>query len=352
MTSKPLLDVLSNKATDTLPIWLMRQAGRYLPEYWEVRNKFPDFIRFCLNPEAVCEVTIQPISRFGFDAAIIFSDILIVCEALGSEVKFVKNHGPSLKKIDREEALPNIKDLNLEVFDTVKKGISITKKELELNYKNTALIGFAGSPFTIAAYMINGGSSDDDFESVRKFIIEHENTFDSLIKTIIETTKIYIDHQVLGGIEVFKLFDSWAGVLPASYFEKYVYQPNLEIIKYVKEKHNHIRTIVFPRQAGSNISKFFEVDYADCIALDQFANIKNVNKIRGNKVIQGNLDNFTLAYGNKEKIIKECDNILDTTFGNNLIFNLGHGILPTTPIDNVKLLVDRVKNYGIKQNKS
>ncbi|MCE2992306.1 MAG: uroporphyrinogen decarboxylase [Alphaproteobacteria bacterium] len=348
MISKPILNVLSNKTTETVPIWLMRQAGRYLPEYWEVRNKFPDFIKFCLNPEAVCEVTLQPIERFGFDAAIIFSDILIVCEALGSEVKFVKNHGPSLKKIENEKTLPNIKDLSLEIFDTVKKGISITKKELELNFKNTALIGFAGSAFTIAAYMINGGSSNDDFESVRKFIIEQEKTFDSLIKTIIEATKIYIDHQVSGGIEVFKLFDSWAGVLPSFQFDKYVYQPNLEIIKYIREKHSSIKTIVFPRQAGSNISKFFEHDYADCIALDQFANIIYTNKIRGDKVIQGNLDNFTLAYGNKEQIIKECDNILHTTFGRNLIFNLGHGILPTTPIENVKLLVERVKNYGIK----
>ncbi|MDX2082470.1 MAG: uroporphyrinogen decarboxylase [Rickettsiales bacterium] len=341
-----------NKLIDTLikkenfsqpPIWIMRQAGRYLPEYLEIRRDVKNFLDLCYNPELACEVTLQPIRRFDFDAAIIFSDILVIPDALGVKVDFVKNEGPKLKKISNISDLKKLKVNNIKShLKPVFEAIELTKSKLS---NEKALIGFSGAPWTLACYMIEGGSSKN-FDSVRQKAINYEEFFLQLIEILTESIIQYLSQQIKAGANVVKLFDSWAGILPPQQLKKWVIEPTKKIVTEIKKLHPNIPIICFPRGIGVNYKEFAAAVDCHGLALDQNLEKnwakKNLQENLG-KVIQGNLDNFLLAFGSKKEIEEEVLNILETFNDKPFIFNLGHGILPQTPIENVELLMNLVR---------
>lgn len=335
------------QANETPPIWIMRQAGRYLPEYRKVRSNFKTFMDFCLTPEAAAEVTIQPISRFNFDAAIIFSDILIIPKALGIEVNFKENEGPILDRIKSEKDLSKLTKPNEEIFSLVAKAISLVRKELDNKFPSTALIGFVGSPFTVASYMLEGrGGRKSDFTIMKEIMVGNMPLLSQIIKYIIGASKIYIKYQIEAGAEVIKLFDSWAEIVPECYFDELIFNPNEEIIKFIKLNYPHIKVICFPRNIGIKAVKFMKNSSMDCVALDQHNSLDLLSSINESKTLQGNLDNNLLAYSDKTEIENQVKNIMDTMRSKKFIFNLGHGILPSTPIENVQYLIDTVRSYG------
>jgi uroporphyrinogen decarboxylase len=333
---KKLLKTLQGEKFSTPPIWFMRQAGRYLPEYREIRAKANNFLELCYNPKLASEITLQPIRRFGFDGAILFSDILVIPDALGVKVEFVKNEGPKLQKTLDEKALLNLNLNNIEnhlerVFET----IDLTKSKLD---ENTTLIGFSGSPWTIATYMVEGGGSKN-FENVRSLAISNPQFFSKLTEILVEAISIYLIKQIEAGVEVVKLFDSWAGVLPESEFKKWVINPNKKIIENVRKKYPNFPIILFTRGAGAGYENVASNIENVALAIDQALPKKWAQEILQNKhqrIIQGNLDNILLASGSLEEIEKEVLEIKNS-FGNSpFIFNLGHGVLPHTPIENVE----------------
>ncbi len=340
-----LIDTLLKKESNKKPpIWIMRQAGRYLPEYREIRSDVKSFLDLCYNPKLASKVTLQPIERFGFDAAIIFSDILVIPDALGVNVEFVKGEGPKLEKTLNETDLNKLDISKIEshlnpVFET----LDLVKSKLD---NSTALIGFSGSPWTLACYMIEGGGSKN-FESVRRSAIENEEFFSKLIEILTQSIIQYLSLKIKAGANVVKLFDSWASVLPPHQLQKWVIEPTKKIIAELKKLHPEVPIIAFPRGIGVNYLDFAKQVNSDGLAIDQTLEKnwakKNLSQDLG-KVVQGNLDNILLAFGSKDEIKKEVLNILETFEGQPFIFNLGHGILPPTPIENVELVVDLVKN--------
>ncbi len=326
------------------PIWFMRQAGRYLPEYREIRAKANNFLELCYNPKLASEITMQPIRRFGFDGAILFSDILVIPDALGVKVEFVKNEGPKLQKVLNEKSLLSLNLNNIEnhlerVFET----IDLTKSKLD---ENTTLIGFSGSPWTIATYMVEGGGSKN-FENVRTLAISNPQFFEKLIEILVEAISIYLIKQIEAGVEVVKLFDSWAGVLPESQFQKWVINPNKKIIENVRNKYPNFPIILFTRGAGAGYENVASSIENVCLAIDQSLPKKWAKEIlqqKHQRIIQGNLDNILLASGSLEEIEKEVLEIVNSFGDSPFIFNLGHGILPHTPIENVERVLKVLRN--------
>ncbi|MDF3048010.1 MAG: uroporphyrinogen decarboxylase [Candidatus Midichloriaceae bacterium] len=351
---KPLLEKISSKPNSRTPIWIMRQAGRYLPEYREVRSKFSNFIDFCLTPEAAVEVTLQPLKRFPLDAAIIFSDILLIPKALGMNVEFSPSHGPKLEAIKSLRDIKKITKPNEAIFEKVGQAIKLVKKELTSDFKDKTLIGFAGAPFTIAAYMIEGGGSKE-FAKVKQFFIENPNEFSELLNIIVQATIEYLKVQVKSGAEVIKIFDSWAGIVPNNEFQNMVVKPIERIVNAVKAEFPVVPFIVFARNAGSNLRYFKSKTNIDAYAIDQYNDLtwafKALTKNERAPVLQGNMDNTLLAYGNRKQIVECAHKILDKAHDKSLIFNLGHGILPETPIDNMKCLVETVVGYEHERGK-
>jgi uroporphyrinogen decarboxylase len=336
---KKLLKTLQGEKSKIPPIWFMRQAGRYLPEYREIRAKANNFLELCYNPKLASEITLQPIRRFGFDGAILFSDILVIPDALGVKVEFVKNEGPKLQKVLNEKSLLNLNLNNIEKhLERVFEAIDLTKSKLD---QNTTLIGFSGSPWTIATYMVEGGGSKN-FENVRTLAISNPQFFEKLIEILVEAISIYLIKQIEAGVEVVKLFDSWAGVLPESQFKKWVINPNKKIIENVRKKYPNFPIILFTKGAGASYENV-ALDIEDvALAIDQYLPKKWAREILQNKhqrIIQGNLDNILLASGSLEEIEKEVLEIVDSFGDSPFIFNLGHGILPHTPIENVEMVL-------------
>jgi len=329
------------------PIWIMRQAGRYLPEYREVRSKVDNFLELCYTPEVASKVTLQPIERFDFDAAIIFSDILTIPDALGLDVKFVKGVGPKIGRISEMSDLEklkvdNIKDYLKPVFEV----ISVTRDRLTVSKD---LIGFSGSPWTLACYMVEGGGSKN-FDLARKAALLKEEFFSKLIDILTDSVINYLKEQIKAGANVVKLFDSWAGILPPRDVERWVIEPNKKIVLELKKEFPEVPVICFPRGIGFMYEEFVREVGPDGIALDQ-----NVDRRWAREklhdgmgvAIQGNLDNYLLAFGSKGEIKKEVLDILKIFGDGNFIFNLGHGILPETPIENVEFVIDLInKNSG------
>jgi uroporphyrinogen decarboxylase len=346
---KPLLDKLRLMPNSRTPIWIMRQAGRYLPEYLEVRKKFKSFVDFCLTPDAAATVTLQPLERFNLDAAIIFSDILLIPKALGMKLEFLESYGPKLEAIESLRDMKKLTEPNFLVFEKVGEAIKLAKEKIGTDFKDKTLIGFAGAPFTIASYMIEGSTSKD-FEKVRKFAVQNPKEFSELINVIISATIEYIKVQVINGAEVIKIFDSWAGNVPNYEFKNHVVMPIMKIIDGVKKEFPDIPFIVFARKAGNNLKAFKAKTNIDAYAIDQYTDLtwafKNLANDSKQLVLQGNFDNTLLAYGNTRQISSHVNKIFAKSRNKNLIFNLGHGILPQTPIDNVKYLVDMVISMG------
>ncbi|ABV79888.1 uroporphyrinogen decarboxylase [Rickettsia bellii OSU 85-389] len=325
------------------PIWLMRQAGRYLPEYMAVRKEVKNFLEFCYDVDKATEVTLQPIKRFGFDAAIIFSDILVLPHALGWEVDFKENIGPLLKQFKSKEDFKYLQDNSNDKLEKVYEIVKKVRKELP---KSTSLIGFAGSPWTVMTYMLEG-KGKQDFRVSKKFIYENKDLAKELLNFITEKTIHHLINQIKSGANIIKIFDSWAGILPEEEFKKFVIEPTKKIIKSIKGYFPDIPIITFPKGAGLLYEKFLEEVPTDIIAIDPLIPLEKM-KLWSNKVtVQGNLDPVILL--TNKKIIKEkIHKILSIMENKNFIFNLGHGILPETPPENVEFLVKCIREYEYK----
>lgn len=337
-----IINTILNKEKNS-PIWIMRQAGRYLPEYMQIRSKVNNFLDLCYNPNLASEVTLQPIKRFDFDAAIIFSDILVIPDAIGIKVEFLKNHGPKLSPINNLKDLNNLKlDNNkfLEHLKPVFEALNITRQNLD---NDKALIGFAGSPWTIATYIIEGGGSKH-FDLVKKTAIKDEIFFGKLIDILVEKISLFLIKQIENGANIVKLFDSWAGILSDDLYKNYVIEPNKKIVENVRKTYPNIPIITFPRGSAFLYKDFFEQVKPDVLAFDQNCPKKWISD-NFSTCIQGNFDNFLLAFGSKDKIKIELEKTLEIFKDKSHIFNLGHGILPETPIENVEYLIKLIRSY-------
>jgi uroporphyrinogen decarboxylase len=332
---KSLLRALGGEPLDVPPIWLMRQAGRYLPEYLALRAKAPDFLSFCLTPELAAEATLQPIRRFGFDAAIVFSDILVVPHALGQRVAFREGEGPVL------DALRNDRDVRkLEPGRVAERTAPVRETLRQVRAvlpADVALIGFAGAPWTVATYMVEGGSSRD-FRRVKGWAYRDAEGFDALIGILVESTIKFLTGQIEAGAEVVQLFDTWAGVLPEPAFERWVIEPTRTIITALKQRFPDHPIIGFPRGAGLLYERYVQETGVDGIGLDPtvpsgFAR----ERLQPLVTIQGNLDPILLITGGSplEAAVRE---LVRSLGGGPFIFNLGHGVLPQTPPENVEAL--------------
>ena len=330
-----LRDCIENKKTAGIPIWFMRQAGRYLPEFREIRSSNTNFIDLCLNPSLSKEITLQPLKRFPLDAAIIFSDILLIPYALGQTVVFEKNFGPKLGELNLENVLNKSDDEILDKLNPVYELIKITSKDQNLNNKD--LIGFIGATWTLLVYMINKQSpklklKDDFFKD--EFIINR------ILLIIEKFLKIHIKNQIDNGADIIQIFDSWAGLLEEKDLPNYVYAPTLNLVNYVKSL--NVPVICFPREI-KNYKEFCDIVKPDAISIDYNVDPKKI--LRDIKIpIQGGLDPKILLT-DKETLKKEASKYLDIFKDHPYIFNLGHGVLPETDPNMFEYLVKTVKNY-------
>lgn len=340
---KPLLRVLRGESLSPPPLWLMRQAGRYLPEYQETRKQAGGFLDLCYTPELAVEVTLQPIRRFGFDAAILFSDILVVPDGLGQKVWFEAGHGPRLEPLAGREDLATLRlEEMVEALAPVYQAVARLCRELPTE---TALIGFAGAPWTVASYMIEGGGSKD-FAAAKAWAYGDPESFQALIDLLIEATAQHLIAQIDAGAEAVQIFDSWAGVWPEPELRRWSLDPLREIVSKVKAVHPETPVILFPRGAGLLYAAFAEESGADALSLDTTVPLNWARETLQSKVaLQGSLDPIVLAAGGPalELAVRR---ILDAFSGGPFIFNLGHGIVPQTPPENVARLVELVRGGG------
>ena len=344
LTAKPLLRVLSGEPVWPPPIWLMRQAGRYLPEYRQIRAKAGDFIALCTAPELAAEVTLQPIRRYRFDAAILFSDILMVPWGLGHGLRFAEGEGPVLPKLSDAAGVDalDIARMNqavapiLETVRRVRAGLS------NEGFDQTTLIGFAGSPFTVACYMVEGGGSKD-FAATRLMAYGDPELFSRLIGILTQATIDYLAAQIEAGAETVMLFDSWAGVLSPSLFRTHVIAPTSRIVHALRGRFPAIPIIGFPRLAGPMLAEYAAATGVNAVAMDTATNpVQAAQVVPAHVAIQGNLDPMALLAGGNA-LDSEARTILAAVRGRPAIFNLGHGIVPQTPPDHVARLVELVR---------
>ena len=339
--TKTILSALAGRTLPVPPIWMMRQAGRYLPEYRATREKAGDFLSLCYTPELAAEVTLQPIRRYGFDAAILFADILLLPQALGAELWFVTGEGPRLSTITTPDGLAALKPAGAihETLAPVYETVRILARELP---KETTLIGFAGAPWTVATYMIAGRGTPDQGPA-HALKAADRATFQGLIDLLTETTIDYLSAQVAAGAEVVKLFDSWAGSLRGRDFDDFAMAPAKRIIAELKARHPGLPVIAFPREAGARYTGFARATGADCVALDNSVSAEwaaaNVQK---DGCVQGNLDPALLVSGG-ERLVSETRRVVRAFSGGPHIFNLGHGITPEADPDNVQRMIDAVR---------
>lgn len=343
---KPLLRALSGEAVWPPPMWLMRQAGRYLPEYRAVREQAGGFIALCTNPELASEVTIQPIRRYGMDGAILFSDILMVPWALGQPLRFAEGEGPVLEPLRDAAAVAGLQPAMLReraapIFETVR----LTRATLAAQHPRTALIGFAGSPWTVAAYMVEGHGSRD-FHTARGMAFADPALFGKLIRTLVDATTDYLLAQVEAGAEAVMLFDSWAGMLPPSQFRRWVIEPTATILRNVKRVHPAMPVIGFPRLAGPLIGEYVQRTGVNAVAMDTAMDPRLAAQLVPPTVaLQGNLDPLALVAGGIA-LETEARQILAAMRGRPFVFNLGHGIEKVTPPEHVAALVRLVRGGG------
>ncbi|XVN41103.1 MAG: uroporphyrinogen decarboxylase [Rickettsia endosymbiont of Argas persicus] len=338
-----MLVIPFTRSDNTPAIWLMRQAGRYMPEYMAVRKEVKNFLEFCYDIDKAAEVTLQPIRRFGFDAAIVFSDILVLPHAHSWEVDFKENIGPVLQQFKSKEDFKYLQNNPNEKLKNVYEIIKKVRKELPLS---TSLIGFAGSPWTVMTYMLEG-KGKQDFRVSKKFIYENEELAKELLEFLTEKTIQHLINQIKAGANIVKIFDSWVGILPEEEFTKFVIEPTKKIIKYIKEAFPDIPIITFPKGAGFLYEKFIEEVPTDILAIDPLVPLEKMKLWSSKVVVQGNLDPVVLL--TDKKIIKEkVHKILSVMENKNFIFNLGHGILPETSPENVEFLVECIRNYEYK----
>ena len=341
MPNKTILRALAGEVLPTPPIWMMRQAGRYLPEYRATRAQAGDFLALCYNSELAAEVTLQPIRRYGFDAAILFADILLLPQAMGADLWFETGEGPRLSTITTMAGVKALKpkeaihDKLAPIYETVR----ILARELP---RETTLIGFAGAPWTVATYMIAGkGSKDQGAAHVLK--AADRATFQALVDAITAATVEYLSMQVLAGAEVIKLFDSWAGSLKGQDFIDFALTPTKQIIHALKARHPGLPIIAFPREAGQGYVGFAKATGADCVALDNSVSPKwGAANVQVDGCAQGNLAPEHMVTGGAD-LVRETRRVVNAFKGGAHIFNLGHGITPDANPDNVSRMIEAVR---------
>tara|TARA_E500000331_G_C17230879_1_gene702584 strand:+ start:256 stop:1248 length:993 start_codon:yes stop_codon:yes gene_type:complete len=326
----------------------MRQAGRYLPEYNATRKKAGSFMDLCRSSQYACEVTMQPIDRFGLDAAILFSDILTIPDAMGLELNFVEGHGPKFsKQIKDEKEIINLPDIDPTLeLKYVEEAVSTIKKELN---GSIPLIGFSGSPWTLACYMISGGSSKDDFLTARSWLYKKPKTLESLLKKLTTIIVDYCSMQHRAGADIIMLFDTWGGLLGENQFKKFSLKYMEKIVKDLHKEYPKLPVILFTKGGGNWVSEIAKTG-CNVVGLDWTVDVTSVIKKIGKLCsLQGNLDPSVLL-GDKVHIEKEIKSVIDKFTYNNFntghIFNLGHGISQFTPPENVECLVEAVKKYS------
>ncbi|HOO52248.1 MAG TPA: uroporphyrinogen decarboxylase, partial [Alphaproteobacteria bacterium] len=334
-TNKPFLDALNGFSHERPPFWFMRQAGRYLPEYRELRAQKGGFLEMAFDPVAACEITMQPLRRFGMDAAILFSDILTVPMALGQSLEFVANEGPKLGEL-------SIGALNYAQFsrlDPVYETLGNVKTALAAEgFNNTALIGFAGAPWTVATYMVEGGSSKD-FLRTKLMSYQEPEKFSALIDLLVEATATYLINQITAGAEAVQIFDSWAGALDAQSFERWCIKPTQQIVEMVRAHHPHVPIIGFPKGAGYNYLSYAQDAGVSALGLDPHVPSDWAKcALQMLCSLQGNLDPAVLMAGG-DAMVMAVEKILADLSSGPFVFNLGHGIHKDTPVEHVEQLV-------------
>ena len=341
MATKLILRALDGETLPVPPIWMMRQAGRYLPEYRETRAKAGDFLSLCYNPELAAEVTLQPIRRYGFDAAILFADILLIPDALGMDLWFVTGEGPRLSTITKDSDFKTLKpaDAIHEKLSPVYQTLRILTQELP---EETTLIGFAGAPWTVATYMIAGRGTPDQAPA-HALKAENRDLFQAIIDRLTEATITYLSAQIDAGAEVVKLFDSWAGSLKGQDFDDFALEPAHRIISALKKNHPVIPVVAFPREAGERYEGFAKATGADCVALDNSVDaVWAAEHVQKDGCVQGNLASSHMVTGG-QALIDETRHIVQAFSNGTHIFNLGHGITPDDDPANVQLMIDTVR---------
>lgn len=338
--TKKILDVLDGKTITPPPIWMMRQAGRFLPEYRETRKKAGSFLDLCHNPDMAYEVTMQPIKRFGFDAAILFSDILVIPHALGRHLRFEEGRGPLLDPI----TVDDIDNLNVE---KAQDGLEPSFETLRLLKKGlpqeTTLIGFCGAPWTVSTYMIAGHGTPDQAPA-RIFGFTHPEAMTKLLDILADVSADYLINQIKAGAEVVQIFDSWAGVLDESSFEAYCIRPVKRMVKRIRQSYPNIPIIGFPKGAGALYADYAEKTGVTAIGLDWSVPFSFARTLQQKTPVQGNLDPLRLIAGGKA-LEDGVNDILQSLGAGPLIFNLGHGITPQTPIEHVEQMIRQVRRF-------
>jgi len=340
--NKLFLQALQGNTTDNIPFWYMRQAGRYLPEYMERRKTAGSFLDLCYTPDFAVEVTLQPLRRYHMDAAILFSDILVVPQALGQHLEFRQGEGPILTPVDTAD---KINRLSMEKFHDCLAPVYETVSRLCTEIpSSTALIGFAGAPWTVATYMVGGRGSPDQ-AATRLLAYEQEEVFQSLIDLLVKATSEYLIQQIRQGAEVIQLFDSWAGNLPDDQFRKWAIEPARKIIETIRQLYPDVPIIGFPKGAGSRYPDYIRATGVTAVSIDTTMPLPWVrDHVQSLCPIQGNLDPLLLVVGGK-MLDGRVREILECFSGGPFIFNLGHGIVPQTPPENVARVSALVRDY-------
>jgi uroporphyrinogen decarboxylase len=336
---RPLMKVLRGETLFPPPIWMMRQAGRYLPEYRETRKKAGSFLDLCYNPDLAVEVALQPIRRFGFDASILFSDILVVPHALGRDLRFEEGRGPLLNPISAAE----VADLDTgklhahlaPVYETVSR----LRRELPAS---TTLLGFCGAPWTVATYMIAGHGTPDQAPA-RLFGYREPEAMRQLLHTLVDCSADYLSKQIEAGADAVQIFDSWSGVLDESCFEDYCVRPVAQIVHKLRKRHPDTPIIGFPKGAGSLYDGYREATGVNALGLDWSVPLSQARRLQADLPVQGNLDPLRLVAGGRA-LAEGIDRILSSLRDGPLIFNLGHGITPEAPVAHVEKMVALVRN--------
>lgn len=337
--SRKLVETLKGKTQTIPPVWLMRQAGRYLPEYRATRAEAGGFLDLCYTPKLAAEVTLQPIRRYGFDAAILFADILLVPDALGQQLGFFEGEGPKLSPIRSTAELASLKPAATRPkFDLVFETVARLRQDLP---NETTLIGFCGAPWTVATYMVAGGGSSDQADA-RAWAYRDPEGFGALIDLLTDVSVEYLSGQVRAGADVLQIFDTWAGSLPDVEFARWVTAPTKKMVAALKAKHPGVPIIAFPRGAAAQAANFVRETGVDGVSCDTSMPLSQMADLSKQTVVQGNLDPLLLVAGGAA-MDQRVDSLKAAMAGRPYIFNLGHGIVPQTPPEHVGRLIARLR---------
>ncbi|MBA93270.1 MAG: uroporphyrinogen decarboxylase [Phyllobacteriaceae bacterium] len=339
--TRNVVEVLKGARRFPPPVWMMRQAGRYLPEYRETRKQAGSFLDLCYNPDLAVEVTVQPIRRFGFDASILFSDILVVPHALGRDLDFVEGRGPVMTPITAAEVArldgKGFHEHLAPVYETVTR----LRRELP---EETTLLGFCGAPWTVATYMIAGHGTPDQAPG-RLFAFQEEKAMAALLAMLADLSADYLIRQIESGADAVQIFDSWSGVLDEAAFKALCVEPVARMVSRVKARFPDVPVIGFPKGAGVLYESYREQTGVNALGLDWTVPLSQARRLQGGGAVQGNLDPMRLVAGGRA-LDEGVDRILETLGDGPLVFNLGHGITPQTPIENVERMIARVRQAG------